>query len=106
MTTLRGSYRPVRSSTIHASIAHGNECDEAVVTILWFRERNFTGNHGSPHRTQRINVTALADAGRHRSFDGWGYSPLDEIDRDNVGQLRMAGRAASGRGCSRGRSAA
>ncbi len=24
-----------------------------------------------------------------RTLDGWGYSPLDKIDRDNVGQLRM-----------------
>ena len=24
-----------------------------------------------------------------RTLDGWGYSPLDEIDRDNVGDLRM-----------------
>jgi alcohol dehydrogenase (cytochrome c) len=24
-----------------------------------------------------------------RTLDGWGYSPLDEIDRDNVGALRL-----------------
>ncbi len=24
-----------------------------------------------------------------RTLDGWGYSPLDEIDRGNVGELRM-----------------
>ena len=24
-----------------------------------------------------------------RTLDGWGYSPLDQIDRDNVGTLRM-----------------
>ena len=24
-----------------------------------------------------------------RTLDGWGYSPLDQIDRDNVGDLRM-----------------
>ena len=24
-----------------------------------------------------------------RTLDGWGYSPLDQIDRDNVGRLRM-----------------
>ena len=24
-----------------------------------------------------------------RTLDGWGYSPLDQIDRDNVGNLRM-----------------
>ena len=25
-----------------------------------------------------------------RTLDGWGYSPLDQITRDNVGELRMA----------------
>ena len=25
-----------------------------------------------------------------RTLDGWGYSPLDRIDRDNVGDLRLA----------------
>ena len=24
-----------------------------------------------------------------RTTDGWGYSPLDEIDRQNVGELRL-----------------
>ncbi len=24
-----------------------------------------------------------------RTLDSWGYSPLDQIDRSNVGQLRM-----------------
>ena len=25
-----------------------------------------------------------------RTYDGWGYSPLDQIDRENVGTLRLA----------------
>ena len=25
-----------------------------------------------------------------RTYDGWGYSPLDQIDRSNVGELRLA----------------
>ena len=25
-----------------------------------------------------------------RTLDGWGYSPLDEIDESNVGDLRLA----------------
>ena len=25
-----------------------------------------------------------------RTLDGWGYSPLDQVDRDNVGELRLA----------------
>ena len=24
-----------------------------------------------------------------RTLDGWGYSPLDQVDRENVGELRM-----------------
>ncbi len=24
-----------------------------------------------------------------RTLNGWGFSPLDQIDRDNVGDLRM-----------------
>ena len=32
-----------------------------------------------------------------RTLDGWGYSPLDQIDRDNVGMLRMVwSRAVTG----------
>ena len=33
-----------------------------------------------------------------RTLDGWGYSPLDEITRDNVGSLRMVWTRALGRG--------
>ena len=25
-----------------------------------------------------------------RTYDGWGYSPLTEINKDNVGDLRLA----------------
>jgi PQQ-dependent dehydrogenase (methanol/ethanol family) len=25
-----------------------------------------------------------------RTYDGWGYSPLDQVNRDNVGELRLA----------------
>ena len=25
-----------------------------------------------------------------RTYDGWGYSPLDQINKDNVGQLKLA----------------
>ena len=31
-----------------------------------------------------------------RTLDGWGYSPLDQIDRDNVGDLRMVWSRALG----------
>ncbi|HIE92987.1 MAG TPA: hypothetical protein EYQ83_09030 [Acidobacteria bacterium] len=33
-----------------------------------------------------------------RTLDGWGYSPLDQITRDNVGDLRMVWTRAMNRG--------
>jgi alcohol dehydrogenase (cytochrome c) len=33
-----------------------------------------------------------------RTLDGWGYSPLDEINRDNVGQLRLVWKREMGAG--------
>ena len=33
-----------------------------------------------------------------RTLDGWGYSPLDQIDRDNVGELRLVWSRALTRG--------
>ena len=43
--------RPVCSSTIHASIAHGNVVRRSRRPTLGSGKRDFTGNHGSPHRT-------------------------------------------------------
>ena len=37
-----------------------------------------------------------------RTLDTWGYSPLDQIDRGNVGDIRMVWTRALGPGCSRG----
>ena len=37
-----------------------------------------------------------------RTLDGWGYSPLDQIDRDNVGDLRMVWSRALGSGLQQG----
>ena len=37
-----------------------------------------------------------------RTLDGWGYSPLDQIDRGTSGNSGWSGRAASDPGCSRG----
>ena len=38
-----------------------------------------------------------------RTLDGWGYSPLDQIDRDNVSDLRLVWTRPSGRASSRAR---
>ena len=37
-----------------------------------------------------------------RTLDGWGYSPLDQIDRDNVGRLRMVWSRGLGPGLAAG----
>ncbi len=37
-----------------------------------------------------------------RTPDGWGYSPLDQIDQDNVGELRMVWTRALGAGSQQG----
>ena len=58
--------------------------------------------HGaSPEAQAPAAVTPVTDAtlqnpdpgdwlNWRRTLDGWGYSPLDEIDRTNVGQLQLA----------------
>ncbi len=37
-----------------------------------------------------------------RTLDGWGYSPLDQIDRDNVGDLRLVWTRALNQGSQQG----
>ena len=37
-----------------------------------------------------------------RTLNGWGYSPLDQIDRENVGQLRMVWSRGLGPGLQQG----
>ena len=37
-----------------------------------------------------------------RTLDGWGYSPLDQIDRENVGDLRMVWTRALAQGAQQG----
>ena len=37
-----------------------------------------------------------------RTLNGWGYSPLDEVDRDNVGRLRLVWTRALGEGSQQG----
>ena len=37
-----------------------------------------------------------------RTLDGWGYSPLDQIDRDNVGDLRLVWTRALNSGSQQG----
>ena len=55
--------RSVESATIHASIAHGNGYDDAVLTTLVQENSRFTDEAGSPHRTTRISVAASRHPG-------------------------------------------
>ncbi|MDP6581346.1 MAG: PQQ-binding-like beta-propeller repeat protein [Vicinamibacterales bacterium] len=54
-----------------------------------------------PAKAQAPDITPVTDAALQnpdpedwlswrRTLDGWGYSPLDQIDTDNVGNLRLA----------------
>jgi len=56
---------------------------------------------GAPVSAQTANVTPVTDAvlqqpapgdwlNWRRTLDGWGYSPLDDVDRNNVGDLQLA----------------
>ena len=66
-----------------------------------------------PLRAQSPDVTPVTDAMLQdpapddwlmwrRTLDGWGYSPLDQIDRDNVGRLRMVWSRGLGPGLQQG----
>ncbi len=55
----------------------------------------------APAEAQAPDITPVTDAALQnpdpedwlswrRTLDGWGYSPLDQIDTDNVGDLRLA----------------
>ena len=59
------------------------------------------GSVTSPALAQEADVRPVTDAmlenpadgdwlSWRRTLDGWGYSPLDEIDTDNVGELQLA----------------
>ena len=60
-----------------------------------------TSAAGFPGQAQVENFTPVTDAilqnpdpadwlNWRRTLDGWGHSPLDQVDRSNVGQLQLA----------------
>jgi glucose dehydrogenase len=64
----------------------------SVVTVLAGSGTGFAQPPGEfvPVTDQMLQSPAAADwLMWRRTLDGWGYSPLDEIDRGNVGTLRM-----------------
>ena len=36
-----------------------------------------------------MQVLSVYETAAIRTLDGWGYSPLNQVDRENVGELRM-----------------
>ena len=75
----------------------------AILAVLW---AGTTWTVDAQPQTEFVPVTdamlqdpAPADWLQwRRTLDGWGYSPLDEITRDNVDSLRMVWTRALGRG--------
>ncbi len=69
-----------------------------VFAVTGFIALSASQSMGQPNRTS--NFVPVSDAMLQnpapedwlmwrRTLDGWGYSPLDQITRDNVGELRM-----------------
>lgn len=72
------------------------------------KHRGGFGNQPLPRELPPVSDEALAnpDAGDwlswRRTLDGQGFSPLDQINRDNVGQLRLAWSMAMQEGSNQG----
>ena len=57
----------------------------AAALPVWAQDRDFT-----PVTDAELQDPDPADwLNWRRTLDGWGYSPLDQVDRDNVGDLRL-----------------
>ncbi len=70
------------------------------VLVLVFTAMLVAQGHTTAHAQSRSDFVPVTDAMLQdpdpadwlmwrRTLDSWGYSPLDQIDRDNVGDLRM-----------------
>ena len=68
--------------------------------LVWFLAATVLGAAALPASAQERDFTPVTDAvlqdpdpadwlNWRRTLDGWGYSPLDQVDRDNVGDLRL-----------------
>ena len=68
--------------------------------LAWFIAAGLLLTSAPPARAQDRDFTPVTDAvlqdpdpadwlNWRRTLDGWGYSPLDQVDRDNVGDLRL-----------------
>ena len=68
--------------------------------LVWLIAAVLLAASAFPARAQDREFTPVTDAvlqdpdpadwlNWRRTLDGWGYSPLDQVDRDNVGDLRL-----------------
>ena len=68
--------------------------------LAWFIAAGLLFTAALPAQAQDRDFTPVTDAvlqdpdpadwlNWRRTLDGWGYSPLDQVDRDNVGDLRL-----------------
>ena len=86
-----------------------DRCASVLAATLLFATAGSVAAQGSPD-TEFVPVTdamlqSPADGDWlmwRRTLDGWGYSPLDQIDRDNVGDLRMVWTRALAPGAQQG----
>ena len=93
---------------MHHSIPVGR-CASLLAATLLFATAGSVAAQGSTE-TEFVPVTDAmlqnpADGDWlmwRRTLDGWGYSPLDQIDRDNVGDLRMVWTRALAPGAQQG----
>jgi len=93
---------------MHHSIPVGR-CASLLAATLLFATAGSVAAQG-PADTEFVPVTDAmlqnpADGDWlmwRRTLDGWGYSPLDQIDRDNVGDLRMVWTRALAPGAQQG----
>ena len=69
--------------------------------LVWLIAAVLLAASALPARAQDGDFTPVTDAvlqdpdpadwlNWRRTLDGWGYSPLDQVDRDNVGDLQLA----------------
>ena len=70
------------------------------VLVLVFTAMLVAQGHTTAHAQSRSDFVPVTDAMLQepaaadwlmwrRTFDSWGYSPLEQINRENVGELRM-----------------
>ena len=76
----------------------GSRCSSRVAIALWLAVvagAPALSAQSPPTRAPVTDAVLQSPAAEdwlmwRRTLDGWGYSPLDQITRDNVGELRLA----------------